>query len=152
VEISFWTDDKRRSCTWEAVLPSRTRLQGPTMAAGGDVPHDLATLVIEAELRIERGFWGCMAKGATFRGISRRRTERGTGVIQAHLAELDAAEARVNAEHFGWRRGEPVAAAGALDAALDEWRALRPGERLVRQWPPPEWSSPRRSGRQTGTA
>ena len=122
------------------------------MAGGGDVPHDLATLVIEVDLRIEHGFWGCIAQGATFRGISRRRTERGTGVIRAHLAELDAAEERVNAEHFGWRRGEPVASAEALDAALAEWRSLRPGDHLVRHWPPAEWSSQRPARRKTGTA
>ncbi|QGG94540.1 hypothetical protein [Actinomarinicola tropica] len=156
MEIRFWTDDKRRSCTWEAVRSSGTRLRGPTMAAGGDVPHDLATLVVEAALHIEHGFWGCLAEGATFRGISRRRTDRGKGVIRAHLADLDAAEERVNAEHFGWRRGDTVEAGDALDDALDAWRVLQPGDELVLHWPPPEWSarSRPRTGRraQTGRA
>lgn len=151
MEIRFWTDDKRRTCTWEAVRRSGTRIEGPSMAAGGDVPHDLATLVVEAALRIEHGFWGCLAAGATFRGISRRRTERGKGVIRTHLAELDAAEERVNTEHFGWRRGEPVEAAAALDEALAAWRALAPGDELRYEWPPPEWRSGRRRA-QTRTA
>lgn len=151
VEIRFWTDDKRRTCTWAAVRPSGAKVGGPSMAAGGDVPHDLATLVVESALRIEHGFWGCLAAGATFRGISRRRTERGKGIIRTHLAELDAAEERVNAEHFGWRNGEPVEAAAALDAALAEWRALDAGEVLRYEWPPQEWRTGGRRA-QTGTA
>ena len=31
------------------------------MAAGGDLPHDLYTFVIEDALDIEHGFWGCLA-------------------------------------------------------------------------------------------
>lgn len=39
------------------------------MAAGGDLPHDLYTFVIEDALGIEYGFriWGCIAAGATFK-------------------------------------------------------------------------------------
>jgi hypothetical protein len=50
------------------------------MAAGGDLPHDLVTFVIEDALAIEHGFWGCVAAGATFRTLGRRRTPQGREV------------------------------------------------------------------------
>src|SRR5215469_4879604 len=39
-----------------AVLSSAGRAKG--------LPHDLAHYVVESELRLERGFWGCIAAGA----------------------------------------------------------------------------------------
>jgi hypothetical protein len=107
------------------------------MAAGADVPHDLATFVVEDALAIEHGFWGCVALGATFRSLGRRRTEPGRAIIQAHLADLDDAERRVNEAFFAWRRGEPTPAAAALDRALAAWRALPEGGELVRRWEQP---------------
>ena len=104
------------------------------MAAGRDLPHDLATFVIEEELSLEFGFWGCVAAGATFRSLGRRRTPQGTAVIAAHRNELDAAEARVNDVYFRWRDGRPTPADDALAAALAEWRALPDGGDLVRRW------------------
>ena len=104
------------------------------MAAGGDVPHDLATFVIEAELGIERGFWGCVAAGATFKSLGRKRTEPGRSVIRRNVAELDAAEMLVNEAYFAWRRGEATSVGPALDAALDEWRALPEGGAMVKEW------------------
>jgi hypothetical protein len=52
-----------RGCSWTALRPPRTIVPGPTMAAGGDLPHDLYTFVIEDALGIEYGFWGCVAAG-----------------------------------------------------------------------------------------
>lgn len=105
------------------------------MAAGGDVPHDLATFEIEAVLGLTHGFWGCVAAGATFGTLGRRRTEQGADVIRRYRAELDAAEALVNDVHFAWRRGEATPADAVLNAALEEWRALPEGGQLVRTWP-----------------
>ena len=104
------------------------------MAAGGDVPHDLATFVIEEVLGIEHGFWGCVAGGATFRALGRRRTSEGRAVIDRHFDELDLAERRVNEVFFAWRRGEGTPADGALDHALYEWRSLLEGGEMVRVW------------------
>jgi hypothetical protein len=104
------------------------------MAAGADIPHDLSTFVIETALQIERGFWGCVAEGATFRSLRRKRTEQGRAVIRRHRLELDAAERRVNALYFAWRRGERTPASEALDATLTEWRQLPEGRELVFQW------------------
>lgn len=106
------------------------------MAAGGDVPHDLATFVIEQALGIERGFWGCVADGATFRSLGRKRTEQGRAVIQRNLPELDDAERLVNETYFAWRRGEDTPANQALDDVLGRWRALGDEEELVLEWTP----------------
>ena len=68
-------------------------------------PHDLATFVIEESLGFEHGFWGCVADGATFKSLGRKRTERGRAVIKRHLVELQRAEAQVNEIYFAWRQG-----------------------------------------------
>lgn len=107
------------------------------MAAGADVPHDLATFVVELVLGLRHGFWGCVADGATFRSTGRRRTRQGRDVIAEHRDDLDAAEVVVNEQFFAWRRGEPVDAGPALDRALVAWRALADGEELSLTWPHP---------------
>ena len=104
------------------------------MAAGGDLPHDLYTFVIEDELAIEHGFWGCVAAGATFKTLGRKRTPRGRAVIDRYRNELVAAEERVNAIYFAWRAGVPTALDDALDSMLDRWRALPDGGELVLEW------------------
>jgi hypothetical protein len=104
------------------------------MAAGRTLPHDLSTFVVEAELGLASGFWGCVAKGATFRSLPRRRTEPGRRVIREHVADLDAAEALVGAEVRAWLRGERPQSAAALDVMLVRWRSLPPDGDLVLQW------------------
>ncbi len=120
------------------------------MAVGRDLPHDLATFVIEDALALEFGFWGCVAAGATFRTLGRRRTPQGTAVIAAHRDELDAAEARVNEVYFRWRDGDATPVDDALAATLAEWRALPDGGDLVRRWhrsPPARRAAGRRRSR-----
>jgi hypothetical protein len=105
------------------------------MAAGGDLPHDLYTFVIEDALDIEHGFWGCIAAGATFKTLGRRRTAQGKGVIARYLDELDAAEARVNEIYFAWRSGTATELDVELNEMLDRWRALPDSGDLVVEWP-----------------
>ena len=137
MEVRFRKSDDGRTCAWVALRPPRHRVPGPTMAAGGDVPHDLATFVIEDALGLEHGFWGCVAEGATFRSLRRKRTEPGRAVIRRHLAELDRAEAEVNVVYAAWRAGAATPAAAALDDALVAWRQLPGGAEIVRTWSPP---------------
>jgi len=136
-----------RGCAWTALRPPRTVVPGPTMAAGRDLPHDLYTFVIEDALGIEHGFWGCVAAGATFRTLGRRRTPQGTAVIERHLADLDEAEARVNEIYFAWRAGGPTPLDTELDSMLERWRALSDGEELALRWPAQRPRAARRSGR-----
>ena len=42
------------------------RVGGPA----AEVPHDIAHLVVEDELRLDRGVWGVLAAGGLFRGAS----------------------------------------------------------------------------------
>ncbi len=132
--VRFWKTGGGRVCAWEALRPPRTRVPGPMMAAGPDVPHDLATFVIEDALGIERGFWGCVAAGATFRSLGRKRTPQGTTVIREHAGELDAAEERVNREFFAWRAGETTESGPELDAMLERWRALPDDGVIELEW------------------
>lgn len=104
------------------------------MAAGGDLPHDLSTFVIEAALGLDHGFWGCVAEGATFKTLGRKRTPQGRAVIRRHRDELDAAEHRVNEIYVAWRAGRATAVDAALDAMLTRWRALDDGDELTVEW------------------
>ena len=124
-----------RGCTWTALRPPRTKVPGPTMAAGGDLPHDLYTFVIERALGLRYGFWGCVAAGATFKTLGRKRTPQGKAVITRHLAELDAAEAQVNEIYFAWRAGRSTALDRELDAMLTRWRELPDGGEFTLDWP-----------------
>ena len=124
-----------RGCGWTALRPPRTVVPGSVMAIGRDLPHDLFTFVIELGLGIEHGFWGCVAEGATFKTIGRKRTPQGKEVIKRHLAELDEAEWRVNEIYFAWRAGEPTPLDRELDALLARWRALPDGGELTVEWP-----------------
>jgi hypothetical protein len=105
------------------------------MAAGADLPHDLYTFVIERELGIAHGFWGCVADGATFRTTGRTRTPQGKAVIARHAADLDEAERRVNEIYFAWKRGESTPLDRPLDEMLARWRYLEDGDELTLDWP-----------------
>lgn len=124
-----------RGCAWTALRPPRTIVPGPTMAAGGDLPHDLYTFVIEDALGIEHGFWGCVAAGATFKTLGRKRTPQGTAIIRRHVDDLEAAEQQVNEIYFAWRAGRATPLDAALDEMLDRWRNLG-DEELVLEWAP----------------
>ena len=104
------------------------------MAAGGDLPHDLYTFVIEDALGIRYGFWGCVAAGATFKTLGRKRTPQGKAIITRHLDDLDAAETRVNEIYFAWRAGQPTSLDEQLDSMLDRWRTLTDADELTLRW------------------
>lgn len=104
------------------------------MAAGGDLPHDLYTFVIEDALDIEYGFWGCIAAGATFKTLGRKRTPQGQAVIAQHLDDLEAAEARVNDIYFAWRANRPTSLDQQLDSMLGRWRSTPDGGDLAVEW------------------
>lgn len=126
-----------RGCAWTAHRPPRTVVPGPTMAAGGDLPHDLYHYVIERALEIEYGFWGCVAAGGSFKTLGRKQTPQGKAIVAAHLDELSRAEALVNDVYFAWRTGTPTDVDGELNAMLERWRALPDGGELAVEWPIP---------------
>ena len=122
------------TCSWEALRPPRSVVVGPSMAAGGDLPHDLYTFVIEDALDLEFGFWGCVAAGATFKTFARRPTPQGKAVIARHVRDLEAAEVRVNAVYFAWRAGDATELDRQLDEMLARWRAVPQGGELELHW------------------
>jgi hypothetical protein len=136
VLVTFRKLVEQRLASWEAVRGKRTRVPGTAMALGrGDLPHDLIQLVVESALRIEHGFWGCVADGATFKSLGRKRTRPGRAVIASHRADLDRGE-RLVGEHVGaWRAGAPTPAATALGEMERLWRALPDGGTIVVEWP-----------------
>ena len=136
--VTFRKLVEQRVVTWDAVRRGRVRVPGTTMALGrGDMPpHDLVQFVLEGALGIDRGFWGSVAAGATFKSTGRRRTKPGRAVIVAHKAARVEAEGVVNDHHARWLRGEPTPVAAALDDARRRWAALEDGGTLTMEWPP----------------
>jgi hypothetical protein len=138
MKVSFEKSDDGRRCSWWAEQPGRRRLRGSTMAARSartGLPHDLAQFVVEDGLGLEHGFWNLVANGATFERVGRRRTRPGRQLIAAYRVELNEAEGTVNAHVRAWRDGRPTPVGPALRAMAARWRARRPGEELVVEWP-----------------
>jgi hypothetical protein len=134
-------------CYWEAVRAKRTRVPGCQMGGAvraGQLPHDLAQFVVEAGLGLRHGFWGLVADGATFKSMDKRRTREGRAVIAAHRAELNAAEARVNAEVSVLESGGASPLRREWDRVAALWAALPEGGTLELVWPLP--SRPLASG------
>jgi len=136
MQVGFYKVDDGRLCGWTAAPPKRKPFQGTTMASGRHLPHDLAQFVVEKALGLDCGFWGLLAKGATFKSVpGRRRTRPGREVIRAHAARLDNAEGPVNAHVNAWRAGAHTPVGAALDAMLTRWQALPVDEVLHLDWP-----------------
>jgi hypothetical protein len=135
VDVAFFKIDEGRLCQWTARPRKRKPFVGSTMASGRDLPHDLAHFVVEEAVGLECGFWGLLAKGASFASVAARRPTRpGRELIRAHRAELAHAEDVVNAHLKAWRSGSRTPVAPALDRMLARWRALKMGEGLDVVW------------------
>ena len=136
MRVEFYRDDEARVAGWDALRGRRTRVPGSIMALGrGDLSHDLAQYVVEAATGYRNGFWGLLARGATFRSTGRRRTAPGRALIAAHRAELQASEGLAFGHLQAWRAGRASPVTEALDAAAAQFSSLGPGERLVFSWP-----------------
>ena len=123
---------------------------------GAGLPHDLLHALVETELQIADGVWGCVADGAiwgSMRHVSGRRPphsadrsdqlkrERSASVMHAELVadvvhRLAGGEevlpSQVTATGVPMTRLE--AAAQALRDAEARWAALAPGETWVFEW------------------
>lgn len=102
----------------------------------GVIPHDLVHLATEAVLGLEFGFWGLVARGATFRrGMDRRQTRSGRALITAHRSDLQQAEAAGNTHHRAWLEGRPTPMAPTFDRLARLWQDLPDGGTLRVEWP-----------------
>jgi hypothetical protein len=132
---------------------------------GGDLPHDLVHAVVEQQLGVDDGIWGCVADGVVWRSMThvsgrqpphaadrsqRLKSERAASIQRAEaLADLVgrlASGAQVRPGEIPATGMPPqalVAAAAELRTARRHWAGLAPGEVRVVEWK----ASPRRAGR-----
>lgn len=103
----------------------------------GIIPHDLGHLVAESHLGIADGFWGLLARGATFkRGTDRRPTRRGRALVATHRAALHAAEQIGNGHHWAWVMGRSTPVGAAFDRVAERWAEVPDdGGTLTVSWP-----------------
>src|SRR5688572_15379565 len=135
MKVVFYKLADGRCCGWTAEPRKRRCFQGTTTAAGKDLPHDLAQFVVESLLKIDLGFWGLLARGATFKSVpGRRQTRPGRELISMNLKALDAAEVLANKHVTAWRNGVPTPAASALDAMHARWQTIQVGEGIQVEW------------------
>ncbi len=125
----------------------------PAQPVGPSMPHDLVHAVVETALGVDDGFWGAMARGATFQGFAPvtpgRHRRSGMKVLRRGGDAVMAAELSVNWAYRVWR-GLPVEGRGVgpapldaqalartgprLDAAAARWAAVPEGGELVWRW------------------
>jgi len=53
-----------------ALRDDGVRLAVPGYGPSKPVPHDMIHLVVEDELAVDYGFWGCVAAGAVYKGMA----------------------------------------------------------------------------------
>ncbi len=124
---------------------------------GAELPHDLVHALVEIELQVADGIWGCVADGVVWRSmrhVSGRqpphaaersaalKRERAARVQHAEgLADVVARLARgaevlpAGTTGTGHRPDRLAAAAVVLREAGRSWAAVRPGEVWVVEWP-----------------
>jgi hypothetical protein len=135
---------------------------------GAELPHDLVHALVETDLRIADGIWGCVADGVewnSMRHVSGRRpphaADRSVRLKRERSAAVMAAEAVADLV-FRLARGAEVLpgevrssgfAADRLDAAAAEvraagrrWAELRPGNTWSVEWPAPRGPAGTRRG------
>lgn len=127
----------RHLVCWEAFVGKRTRIPGTVMASQKNLPHDLLQYVVEAACTFENGFWGLLARGATFKSIGRRPTRPGRAVIAAHRPGLAHAEALAGHHSRAWIAGDYSPITESLDRTRAAWDSIGPDARLVFEWPSP---------------
>ena len=63
---------KQKNCAYTIVVTrsDRVKLQFQGVGKKFLVPHDLSHFIVEGKLNMRQGFWGCVADGALFPGMS----------------------------------------------------------------------------------
>jgi hypothetical protein len=124
---------------------------------GADPPHDLVHALVETELMIADGIWGCVADGVewnSMRHVSGRRpphaAERSARLKRERSAAIGRAEAVADLVSRLARGAEVLpaeirssavadhrlaAAAAELRSAAHRWAELRPGATWTVTWP-----------------
>jgi hypothetical protein len=131
------TGPERPAAWWEAVRKSGGVVRGGYMPIGrGVMPHDLAHMATEAALGLTDGFWGLLARGATYRhGTRQRPTQRGRALIRDNRAQLHEAEQLGNHHHGTWVAGGETPVGPTFDRLASAWAAVATGGQLIVEWP-----------------
>jgi hypothetical protein len=159
VRLVFLRQDDRRPVETTVVRDDGVVFAMRGAGGGADLPHDLVHALVETELRMADGIWGCVADGVVWGSMrhvsgrqpphaaersARLKRERREAVQQAEgVADLVARTARgaqvlpgeAAALHLAPHR--LAAAAGALADAARRWRALPVGETWTLEWRQP---------------
>ncbi|MEU6902399.1 hypothetical protein [Streptomyces virginiae] len=125
----------------------------PGQATGPSMPHDLVHAAVESALSITDGFWGAMARGATFEGfepvVPTRHRRSGMKVLRRGGDAVMRAELCVNWAYRVWSglstegRGvgrsplddrQVALACAALDRAAGRWSEVAEGGSLTWRW------------------
>ena len=136
---------------------------------GADLPHDLVHAVVEQQLGVDDGIWGCVADGVVWRSMThvsgrqpphaadrsqRLKRERSASIQRAEaLADLVsrlASGGDVLPGEIPATRMPPqalVAAAAELRSAQRRWAGLAAGKVWVVEWGVPARRAGTRSGR-----
>lgn len=146
MQITFYKLNERQ-CYALAVRGDGVTVRVPGYGPINPLPHDVAHVVVEQELRMRRGFWGSVAGGAMFAGmtwISGRRpphaTEVGSATVKANGQIVGAAEALVGffvgrlETNIAPRPHELQALRAALTGAESDEHLLLSGEVTGRIW------------------
>ena len=131
-------DERKRISGWTAEIGPRRLVPGSLMGYGNGVPHDLVQYVIEAATGYSLGFWGLVARGATFKSTGRKRTKPGRALIAQHRPELLASEHLAGMHTQQWRAGVETSVTAALDRAREQWDNLEVGDSIAFDWPSPQ--------------
>ena len=92
-------------------------------------------MIVEASVGIDRGFWGSVAAGATFKSTGRKRTRPGRAVIATNREMIAQAEGIVAEHLYRWEHGLPTPAAAHFDELCECWDSLGDGGQLTVEWP-----------------
>ncbi len=166
MRLVFLRQDDRRPVETTVVRDDGVVFAMRGAGGGADLPHDLVHALVETELRMADGIWGCVADGVVWTSMrhvsgrqpphaaersARLKRERREAVQQAEgVADLVARTARGQqvlpgeAPAAGIPPDRLAAAAAALADAARRWRALPVGGTWTLEWRTPV-SSPGRS-------
>lgn len=132
MRIDFLKNEEA-TCEINALRADGVLLRVPTFDKKFPLPHDLAHYVVETELACKFGFWGCIAKGVLFPGMTAlsgrqpiRARERSNSVLKEAGQSGTEAEVMVGVMVKILHEELYSDPALALAKVSSEWRPARP--------------------------
>jgi hypothetical protein len=153
MQVTFTKASHRKDTPPWVAVKGKSRIVGSHLGADPrHLGHDIVTLVVERELRIDDGFFASVAGGGTFRSMRKRRTSAGKAAIARNRAGINEAEQVVHRHWDAWLKGEPTPCAASLEAAWVAWQAVPAGGTITLDWPDQLRQPVRPSGRERVTS